>query len=68
MNDEFSLPAHHVARLLKVPARTLRHKAATGQIPAKKKGVKLWFFLNDLSVYSNALTSASDCYLARGKK
>jgi len=46
-NVTMPLQAHQVARRIRVPARTVRHWAANGTLPAKKKGPKLWFFPND---------------------
>ncbi|MBV9954727.1 MAG: helix-turn-helix domain-containing protein [Pseudolabrys sp.] len=47
LEDEYRLQAHQVARMLGVPARTVRRWAANGALPVKRKGPKLWFFPND---------------------
>ena len=38
------LLVHHVARLLGVPCRTVRHWAATGRLPAMRAGRRAWNF------------------------
>jgi excisionase family DNA binding protein len=38
------LLVHHVAKLLGVKCRSVRHWAATGQIAALKSGPRIWTF------------------------
>jgi len=64
MNDDivptgvpFTWQAHQVARVLQVPARTIRYWAATGRLPAVRKGPKMWFFPADVRLLQC-------CYLA----
>lgn len=38
------LQVNNVVRRTQIPARTLRHWAATGQIPAVRLGQKIWGF------------------------
>jgi hypothetical protein len=53
--------AHHVAKALNRPVRTIRHLAQTGVLPAKKRGCKIWLFPEDPQLL---LT----CYLENEKR
>lgn len=46
------LCVHHVARIVGLSCRMVRHLAANGQLPARKKGLKIWTFeRNDVEAY-----------------
>ena len=47
LNKSGRLSLFNAARRLRVPCRSLRHWAATGQIPATRDGCRLWTFLED---------------------
>jgi excisionase family DNA binding protein len=43
---------NHVAKRLGIPARTVRHLAATRRLPGYKIGKKIWFFnTSDIEMY-----------------
>ena len=46
------LRVHHVARRLRISARTVRYRAQHAQIPAFKIGPRTWFFnSSDIDAY-----------------
>lgn len=53
--------AHHVAKALNRPVRTIRHLAQTGVLPAQKRGCKIWLFPDDPQLLLN-------CYLENEKR
>jgi excisionase family DNA binding protein len=47
---------NNVARRLGIPARTVRHLAATRRLPGYKIGAKIWFFdVSDVEAYRGRL-------------
>jgi excisionase family DNA binding protein len=46
---------NNVARRLGIPARTVRHLAATKRLPGYKIGDKIWFFnISDIEAYQGS--------------
>ena len=44
LRENSILRVHHVASLLGLPCRTIRHLAATGRLRGQKTGPRLWAF------------------------
>jgi excisionase family DNA binding protein len=67
-NSDDLLFVHHVARLLGVPCRTVRHWAATGRLPAIRVGGRVWKFRRgDVVAFAQRRDDTAYCAAAGGR-